>query len=90
MKNNQTFQNKNYEKISVVLCFCRSLMSGLISSVAQSYPTLCDPIDCSTPGFPVHQQLQELTATHVHRVGDGQGGLVCCSPWGCKKLDTTE
>ena len=69
MKNNQTFQNKNYEKISV-LCFCRSLMSALISSVAQSYPTLCDPIDCSTPGFPVRHQPSEFTQTHVHQLGD--------------------
>ena len=39
-----------------------------ISSVqfAQSYPTLCDPVDCSTPGFPVHHQLPEITQTHVH------------------------
>ena len=40
------------------------------SSVAQSCPTLCDPVDCSTPGFPVHHQLPELAQTHVHRVGD--------------------
>ena len=40
------------------------------SSVAQLCPTLCDPMDCSTPGFPVHQQLLELAQTHVHRVGD--------------------
>ena len=40
------------------------------SSVAQSYLTLCDSMDCSTPGFPVHHQLLELTHTHVHRVGD--------------------
>ena len=33
-------------------------------------PTLCDPMDCSTPGFPEHHQLLELTQTHVHRVGD--------------------
>ena len=39
------------------------------SSVTQSCPTLCDHIDCSTPGFPVHHQLLELTQTHVHRVG---------------------
>ena len=32
---------------------------------------LCDPMDCSTPGFPVHRQLLELAHTHVHRVGDG-------------------
>ena len=40
------------------------------SSVAQSCPTLCDPMDCSMPGFPVHHQLPELTQTHVHRIGD--------------------
>ena len=40
------------------------------SSVAQSCQTLCDPKDCSTPGFPVHHQLPELTQTHVHHVGD--------------------
>ena len=39
------------------------------SSVTQSCPTLCDPVDCSTPGFPVHHQLLELTQTHVHWVG---------------------
>ena len=36
------------------------------SSVAQSCPTLCDPMDYSTPGLPVHHQLPELTQTHVH------------------------
>ena len=36
------------------------------SSVAQACPTLCDPIDCSTPGLPVHHQLPEFTHTHVH------------------------
>ena len=40
------------------------------SSVTQSCPTLCDPMDCSTAGFPVHHQLLELTQTHVHLVGD--------------------
>ena len=40
------------------------------SSVAQSCPTLCDPMSCSTPGFPVNHQLLELTQTHVHRVSD--------------------
>ena len=44
--------------------------STLFSSVAQSCPTLCDPMDCSTPGFPVYHQLLELTQTHVHQVGD--------------------
>ena len=41
-----------------------------LSSVAQSCPTVCDPMDCSTPSFPVYHQLPELTQTHVHRVGD--------------------
>ena len=40
------------------------------SSVAQSCPTLCDPVNYSTPGLPVHHQLPEFTQTHVHRVGD--------------------
>ena len=40
------------------------------SSVTQSYPTLCDPMDCSTPGLPIHHQLPELAQTHVYRVGD--------------------
>ena len=40
------------------------------SSVAQSCPTLCDPMNCSTPGFPVHHQLPEFTQTHVHWVSD--------------------
>ena len=41
-----------------------------LSSVAHSCLTLCDPMDCSTSGFPVHHQLQEFTQTYVHWVGD--------------------
>ena len=40
------------------------------SSVAQSCPTLCDPMNRSTPGLPVHHQRPEFTQTHVHRVSD--------------------
>ena len=40
------------------------------SSVAQSCPTLCDPMNCSMAGFPVHHQLLEFTQTHVHWIGD--------------------
>ena len=47
-----------------------SIMPQYFSSVAQSCPTRCDPMDCSTPGLPVHHQLPEFTQTHVHRVGD--------------------
>ena len=39
-------------------------------SVIQSYPTLCNPMDCSTPGLPVHHQLLDLTQIHIHWVGD--------------------
>ena len=46
------------------------LSSTLFSSVPQSCLTLCDPMECSTPGFPVHHQLLELAQTHVHPVSD--------------------
>ena len=44
--------------------------SDQIRSVAQSCPTLCDPMNHSTPVLPVHHQLPEFTETHVHRVSD--------------------
>ena len=47
--------------IRYMICCC---------SVAQSCPTFCDPMDCSTPGFPVHHQLPELAQIHVHQAGD--------------------
>ena len=43
---------------------------GQFSSVSESCPDLCDPMECSTPGLPVHHQLLELTQTHVHQVRD--------------------
>ena len=46
-----------------------------LSSVTQSCPILCDPMDCSMPSFPVHHQLPELTQTHVHQVSDA---ILCC------------
>ena len=52
----------------------------VLSAVTQSCLTLCDPMDCSTPGFPVHHQLLELTQTHVHRVGDAILHLILCCP----------
>ena len=48
----------------------RKETSFQFSSVTQSCPTLCDPMDCSTPGLPVHHQLPEPTQIHVHWVGD--------------------
>ena len=49
--------------LAPTLCCC-------CCSVAQSCPTLCNPMDCSTPGCPVHHHLLELAHTHVHRVTD--------------------
>ena len=46
------------------------LLLDWFSSIAQSCPTLCNPLDCSTPGFPAHRQLWKLAQTHIHRVGD--------------------
>ena len=51
----------------VFICRCISVQ---FSSVTQLCPTLCDPMNRSTPGLPVHHQLPEFTQTHVHRVGD--------------------
>jgi len=48
-------------------------------SVVKSCLTLCHPMDCSTPGFPVHHQLLELAQTHVHRVDDAIHLILCCS-----------
>ena len=45
-------------------------MAPPFSSVAQSCPTLCNPMSLSMPGLPVHHQLPEFTQTHVHRVTD--------------------
>ena len=50
-------------------CWIKQL-SVQFSSVAQLCPTLCDPMNRSTPGLPVHHQLPEFTQTHVHQVGD--------------------
>ena len=48
------------------MCLC----AFQCSSVAQSCLTLCDPMDCSMPDFPVHHQLSELTQIHVHHISD--------------------
>ena len=51
--------------------FCSNLpIIPQFSSVAQSCLTLCNPMNCSTPGLPVHHQLPEFTQIHVHQVGD--------------------
>ena len=59
-------------KILIVVVRFTSVFIGSVqfSSVTLSCPTLCDPMNCSTPGLPVHHQLPESTETHVHWVGD--------------------
>ena len=59
-----------YFPVSVKLTFYYSSAFVQYSSVAQSCPTLCDPMNHSTPGIPVHHLPPELTQTHVHWVGD--------------------
>ena len=58
------------QKLELLLQFPLLFLSVQFSSVAQSCPTLCDSMNRSTPGLPVHHQLPEFTQTHVHRVGD--------------------
>ena len=60
---------KNMQRIWVFYCL-QFNYSDQFSSVTQSCPSLCDPVECSTPGLPVHYQLLELAEMHVHRVRD--------------------
>ena len=66
-----------WERMDPCTCMAESLCSSpetittllinyQFSSVIQSCPTLCESMDCSTPGFPVHHQLPEVIQTHVH------------------------
>ena len=83
--------NKKYEKgyFNSLLYYFKILYSDIVSfnfssvqfsSVAQSWLTLCKPLDCSTPGLPVHHQLLEFTQTHVHWVSDATNHLILCFP----------
>ena len=73
-------QARALEWVAISLCSAKKLSSCQamkkrkrslqFSSVAQSCPTLCDPMNRSTPGLPVHHQLPEFTRTHVHQVSD--------------------
>ena len=71
-KNDYTSEKQNW---SFCVCICMDRVAAMtrwlvgffqFSSDAQSCPTSCDPMDCSTLGFPVHHQLLELAQTHVH------------------------
>ena len=64
---------KNFPQFVVIYTvkvFCSVNEAVQFSSVAQSCPTLCDPLNRSTPSLPVHHQLPEFTQIHVHQVGD--------------------
>ena len=63
-----------------MLTIVKSLLCAQFSSVAQSYLTLCDPMDCSTLVFPVHYQLPKIAQTHVHWVGDAIQPFHLCRP----------
>ena len=58
----------------------QSILKLCCCSVAWSCPTLCDPMDCSTPGFPVLHYLPEFAQTHIHRVSDLSNHLILCRP----------
>ena len=64
------FQDDKHQKKISFFKPIRLISSIQFSSVAQMRPTLCDPMNRSTPGLPVHHQLQEFTQTHMHRVSD--------------------
>ena len=75
-----TWQMRTEHRVMELMIFCWTIAKFLnlsiidiliqFSSVTQSCPTLCDPMNCSTPGLPVHHHLLEFTQTHIHRVGD--------------------
>ena len=68
---------------NIYYCFidyAKALDCVQFSSVTQSCPTLCNPMNHSTPGLPVHHQLPESTQTHVHCVSDGSNNLILCHP----------
>ena len=62
--------NINILTLNIIACIHLHNYMIQFSSVTQSCLTLCEPMDCSTLGFPVHHQLLELAQTHVHWVGD--------------------
>ena len=67
----QTWDSSCWSLYNGFKFFSSQFSSVQFISIAQPCLTLCDPMDCSTPGLPAHHQLLELTQTHVHRVDDG-------------------
>ena len=75
-KTSHSLDNVNYAKpyhsifFHLLTKLTPAFVFSQISSVAQSCPTLCNPVTCRMPGLPVHHQLPEFTQTHFHRVSD--------------------
>jgi len=67
-----------FEVLIVLLTSCFWFSSVQCSSFSQSCPTLCDPMNRRTPGFPAHHQLPKFTQTHVHRVMPSSHLILCC------------
>ena len=63
-------KNSRHPMYNTVIMINNNVLYQFSSVQSQSCPTLCNPMDCSTPGPPVHHQLPEFTQTHVHWVGD--------------------
>ena len=76
MKSTQTFFSLMFSNI----CSLSSMYKIQFSSVAQSCPTICDPMNRSMPGLLVHHQLPDSTQTHVHQVSDAIHHLILCCP----------
>ena len=77
---NTKYLNRWFHALNEII-YRKNLEDVQFSSVAQSCPTLCNPMDCSTPGLNVHHQLREFTQTHVHCVSVAiQPSLLSPSP----------
>ena len=80
VKNNlKNHRNNLFDEFVLQKCFKDHTYKIQFSSVAQSRLTLCDPMDCSTQGLPVHHQLPEFTQTHVHCIGDAMDPTISSS-----------
>ena len=84
LKKKKTWKNSQlwviWQNIQENLASVEGMISPQFSSVAQSCPTLCDPVNHSMPGLPDHHQLPEFTQTHVHQVGDTIQPSLLCRP----------
>ena len=67
---NRHFSKEYIQMVNKNTTRCSASLVIQFRSVTQSYLPLCDPVDCSTPGFPVHHQFLEFVQTHVHRVSE--------------------